>query len=60
MKNAKRAVEKKSATKAMKLSDRDLAEISAGYGSQTAGGGNTSIWGKIKSLWFGVDASFYA
>lgn len=41
------------------LPDLQIEAVS-GARSQTAGGGNTSIWGKIKSVWFGVDASFYA
>ena len=41
------------------LSEADLAAIVGGENSQTAGGGNTSIWGKIKSVVFGVDPNFY-
>ncbi|HEY2573836.1 MAG TPA: Nif11-like leader peptide family RiPP precursor [Verrucomicrobiaceae bacterium] len=45
------------------LTDADLTAVIGGKGTQpatqTAGGGNTSIWGKIKSIAFGVDASFY-
>ena len=43
----------------LELADAELEVIIGGGGSQTAGGGNTSLWGKIKSLMFGVDASFY-
>lgn len=42
-----------------RLTDDELELIAGGVGSQTAGGGNTSIWGKIKSIMFGVDPSFY-
>ena len=41
------------------LADAELDAVDGGGGTQTAGGGNTSLWGKIKSLMFGVDASFY-
>jgi len=40
------------------LSDAQLEQVSAGA-TETAGGGSTSTWKKIKSLIFGVDASFF-
>lgn len=40
------------------LSERELETVSGGI-YNTTGGGNPSVWSKIKSVWFGVDASFY-
>jgi alcohol dehydrogenase class IV len=48
-----------SAKGADQLSGAELDTIVAGGGTQTAGGGNTSIWGKIKGLMFGVEPSFF-
>ena len=41
------------------ISDNQLHLISGGATTGTAGGGKTSTWASIKSLFFGVDASFY-
>ena len=42
----------------LEIAETEATEIKGGR-AETTGGGSTSTWAKIKSVWFGVDPSLY-
>jgi len=61
--NAKNKTNTPNNSKGIVLRDLDVGAaataVRGGQATQTAGGGNSSGWAKIKSIMFGVDASFF-